>query len=163
MENELVANERTQWVRRYAMAIQMVGILVILSAGLYGFWLMWSVHNGALRTQKLICASIALHMLNTVAYGVAVLALAQLVRYVFGQRRERRWLLRFAPTGLVLWAALEIPVCVLGILAMAQFRGEVWSALVAAISTVCKVLVLISLAMVLRRALPIVEESRSLV
>ena len=168
MESERVVEERTSWVRRYALAIQTVGILVILSSVGYGVWLtLDSWHGGTLSTpQKLLFVSTGLQVLNAVAYGVAALALAQLLRYVFGETRERGLLLRFADKGLIIWAGLGLFAHFLTVLAFSQFPHVEWWRVLAVpgvMVPIARVLVLVSLALILRRALPIVEESRSLV
>ena len=166
MENELVANERTRWVRRYALAIQIVGILVILWSGGYGVWVVWRFLRGALDgPYKLLFANEGLWALDAVAYGIAALALAQLLRYVFGERRECGPLLRFAPKGLIIWAGLGLFTHFVGFLAFTQLPVPWWQAFAtpAVMVPIARVLVLVSLALILRKALPIVEESRSLV
>ena len=168
MESKLVAEERTNWVRRYALAIQTVGILVILSSGGYGIWLTLDRWRGGTLgpRHKLLFASMELQALNAVVYGVAAVALARLLRYVFGETRGRGLLLRFADKGLIIWAALGLIEHFLRVLALSQFpRLEWWKVLVGTgmMVPIARALVLVSLALILRRALPIVEESRSLV
>jgi hypothetical protein len=127
MESELAANERTRWVRRYALAIQIVGIVVILYSGAYGVWITLSLRRGTLSPlDKLLSAAEGLQALDAVAYGIAALALAQLLRYVFGERRERGLLLRFADKGLIIWAGLGLFAHFLTVLAFSQFPHVEW-------------------------------------
>lgn len=170
MENELVVDERAKWVRRYAIAIEVVGVLVILSSAVYLSLLLLGLIGGPLnQSNHLLFVSHGLGLVNAGVNGVVALALAQLVRYVFGERKQRGLLLRFAPQGLVLWAVLVLVARFVSALAMYQFmhqnEGRGWLAFATpdVIVGIAKALILVSLALVLRKALPIVEESRSLV
>ena len=166
MENELVVDERGKWVRRYAMGLDVIGILVILTSVIFSFLLILGLAIPIRdQVQALRSASYGIQILNGVISGVAVLALAQLLRYVFGVNRERGLLLRLAPKGLVIWALLGLVGAVTNALSFSQME-KVWVPAYFvpwAIKAISHALVLISLALVLRKALPIVEESRSLV
>jgi hypothetical protein len=160
MENELVVNERTKWVGRYAVGIQIVGILVILFSGALGIWYAKTMLG---RTQGLALVYAELSYLNAMGTGVAALALAQLLRYVFGERRNRGFLLRFADKGLILWAVLGLIMHCVEVLTKAPWGKVLALMVVSSLFPITRALLLISIALILRRALPIVEESRSLV
>jgi hypothetical protein len=140
--------------------IEVAGVLVILSALLRGGYSLAVVFG-----QWWTFLDVAWHILSTidlVGYGLAAVGLGQLLRYVLGEKQHQGCFLRLADKWLLIWAG----VTVLDGFADPNLFRYPWATGAAPfiiVFPIAQSLVLVSIALILRRALPIVEESRALV
>ena len=102
---------------------------------------------------------------GTVVLGIITLGLAQLIHFLLTDTAKPGWILRHGDTFLYLYVAI-------GLLAqlarhsflVANFAGGAWLAVAGETAFfIAKALVLVGLGLVLRRVVPMVEESKTLV
>lgn len=104
-------------------------------------------------------------IVNFIPAGLLALGVAQFIRYLFDSDYQPGWILRYGQQILCLWAVVY---CVWAYLVEIGFSSpattESWGRLIFLLPFLgAKVLALVGLGQILRRILPVVEESRTLV
>ena len=170
------------WLTRYAKVISVLGAIGLIGGIVYGaigaselpgrgaFVLPGKTEpDGVLHGLHL--ASVLLVAAAFSFKAFLALALANLLTYIIGARQHPSWILRHADKALYLLAACRVSGHVVStyfwaIMILPQAHAH-WStfplASMGAISTVTDAIILVALGLVLRRSLPIIEESRTLV
>ena len=102
---------------------------------------------------------------GTVVLGIIMLGLAQLIRFLLADAAKPGWILRHGDTFLYLYAATEVLAQLANQSVIAVHLGNQWLApFVAPVPfSLVKALILVGLGLVLRRVIPMVEESKTLV
>ncbi|MDD5459150.1 MAG: hypothetical protein PHF37_07140 [Phycisphaerae bacterium] len=105
---------------------------------------------------------------NVLPTGLLILGVAQLIRYLLETDSKPRWILRNADKLLYAYTAiLTIYYCWVGTAEVLRHFNEPydfpWRMIALAVFIVVKLLALVGIAEILRRMLPMVEESRTLV
>ncbi|MFA6135412.1 MAG: hypothetical protein WC869_15480 [Phycisphaerae bacterium] len=146
------------WLARYGKAIYVVGILMLIGGGVLGGfevakgggWLLaYTLSNGALMSLN----------------GFLALGWASLLRYVLGARQQPGWVLEHVDIGLYLMAALRMASCMFWFCFQTThipyFRW--YMMLEPGIQATANALILVALGLTIKRVLPVIEESRTLV
>jgi len=145
----------TGWILISTSSLVIGGNLVALSSRLSD----WEAFKDYLPYFPL---EVCFHILPT---GLLALGVAQFIKYVFDKEYQPHWILRNAHTILYLYAALTITYSIapllLGVNYNTTFPVHVYLFLFLNIAT--KVLIFVGLAQILRRVMPVIEESRTLV
>jgi len=165
--NEFVERNR-RLLTIYCVAARIIGRVLLVVPGII---IVVEALRGELSgdSRLLIPMMVRVVVLNFIFLGLLVLGVGQFIRYVFETQSRARWILRHGDKILYLYAALVV-------------LGAVWQWVFTAMavkSTVCamffpflvswllpataKALILIGLGQVLRRVLPVIEESKTLV
>ncbi|HUU93879.1 MAG TPA: hypothetical protein VM238_22015 [Phycisphaerae bacterium] len=102
---------------------------------------------------------------GTVVFGIIALGLAQLIRFLLADAAKPGWILRHGDMFLYLYAATEVLAQLANQSVIAAHLGDRWLVPFAASVpfSLAKALVLIGLGLVLRRVIPMAEESKTLV
>ncbi len=109
--------------------------------------------------------TIFIHML----IGLVVLGVAQFIRYLFETEYKPGWILRHGEKVLYLYAVLRVIRIVFLFFVNARTMGDSiyyspWGFLVLnGLPVVASALILVGLAQILRRVMPIIEESKTLI
>ena len=150
----------------YCVAARIIGwVLVILSA-MPSLFILYAAHK-ALRFHEyppkiisMLCASLEI-LFGRLPLGVIVLGVAQLIRYVSESEYQPGWLLRHGTGILYLFAVLIF----VGPVARYCFLMPVGSSYIVMhlLGDVAKMLILIGLGQILKRVMPVIEESKTLV
>ena len=167
METTASSVRNRLWLVRYSKAISVVGILMLIVGIAYGVIGAFTLHNES--TDWLLAH--VLGFAGTISLtGFLALGLASLLRYVLGAKQQPGWVLKHTEMGLYLLAALRLANCAfLFYLQAKAFPKNIpvyrlyTSFGLSFTMTVTSALILVALGLVLRRALPILEESRTLV
>ena len=169
---------RDHWITRYAKGITILGILIILGGVIYGgliVYYMFIENPGGTdwATKSMILAS----DVRVCVAGFLVIALSEMLVFTIGSRQKPGWILRRANWGLFLMAGLSGVGMVLSIVSSQLQLRTVNPELAEAISwfhilystgsillaTISTMLIFITLGLVLRRVLPVIEESKAVV
>ncbi len=170
MEAELTAGQDKRWVRRYARAIRILGMLIF--AGAVSIVVVVGIaqkREGYDALQWLALLSMVAGVAGSVILGVVCFGLAQLLTYVLGERQRPGRLLRHGDKVLYVFAGLKL-------LEHMSRTIYVWRAVRHSVSWTyylfningivvvgAQLILLVALGLILRRIMPIVEESRTLV
>ena len=170
--NELIEKNR-RLLRFCCDALRSIGQVVLLLGVLsvcgittsvllskFGYW-------HAPKAFKMIIA-MPLAAFNIFFIGIGILGLAQFIRYLVERNYKPGWILRHGDMFFYLYALLTI-LSVVWVYAIApsdrspDMYRRVPVILGVVFTTAVKVLILVGLGQILRRLLPIIEESKSLV
>ena len=169
------------WLTRYARVISILGVIGLIGGIVYGAIGAFELpgrHAFVLpgRTDpdgvlhRLVLAVVLLAAATFSLTGLLALALANLLTYIVGARQHPSWVLRHADKALYLLAACRVSSYVVGtsiraiMVSSSAFRSrQLPPASMGAISAVTAAIILVALGLVLRRSLPIIAESRTLV
>jgi len=104
-------------------------------------------------------------IVNFIPAGILALGVAQFIRYLFDSDYQQGWILRYGQQILCLWAAVY---CVWAYLVEIGFISPAttksWWRLIFLLPFLgAKVLALVGLGQILRRVIPVIDESRTLV
>ena len=117
---------------------------------------------------KIVVSLIPLSVFNVIFYGLAILLLVQFIRFLVEEDYKQGWILRNGDKLFYLYALyiiLSVVVTyatILGSFPFSSTRG-IFTIVVSLLSITIRVIILISLGQVLRRILPVIEESKTLV
>jgi len=127
----------------------------------FGYW-------HAPKSFEMVISVMPLGAFGIIFYGLGILGLVQFIRYLVEEDYKPGWILRhgymfFNLYALfiivnVVWVYTTIP----GILSLSSYMG-VFKTLIIVFSITVRVLILVGLGQILRRLMPIIEESKSLV
>ena len=152
-----------KWVRNYAIALQ-VGAAVILIMEFSPLWMVVSVARGHGISIWFSLLYSVFHLASGLAYAMIPLVLSCLLRYVFGERQNPGWILRNGAWAFFGLAAAKVLANISSTVFFSQIpRGPGWGLLLYSPDAVVTALVWFALGLVLRRVLPIIEESKTLV
>jgi len=174
MKSSFVAKNRV-FLRLCSNVARFCGLLLLFFVGLVVALPVFMAVSGATETSMLkqsFGLQMGLRLLTFVLAGLLLLALAEFVRYVMEDQGEPRWILRHADKILYVYAVL-ITVASARVLVQMWRRpttagsGSGFDNLIPvvliAIPAVAYPLILVGLGITLRRILPIIRESKTLV
>ena len=152
----------------YCVAAQIIGwVLVILSAMpalLIPYIISGVFHEYPDDILPLLGALLEI-LFGRLPLGVIVLGVAQLIRYVSESEYQPGWLLRNGTRILYLFAVLMLvgPVIRYCFILPAMEPVDIFSTEMHLLADVSKMLILIGLGNILKRVMPVIEESKTLV
>ena len=117
---------------------------------------------------KMVISLIPLSIFNIIFYGLAILLLVQFIRFLVEEDYKQGWILRHGDKLFYLYALyiiLSVAITyatILSSLPISSTRG-IYMIIVSLLSITVRVIILISLGQILRRILPVIEESKTLV
>jgi len=127
----------------------------------FGYW-------HAPKSYEMVISLMPLGAFNIIFYGLAILGLVQFIRYLVEEDYKPGWILRHGDMFFylyalfiilsVVWVYTTIP----GFLSPSSYIG-VFKILMIVFSITVRVLILVGFGQILRRILPVIEESKSLV
>ncbi|MBC8481307.1 MAG: hypothetical protein H8D47_01410 [Planctomycetes bacterium] len=164
--------KNTRLLKFYGITARIIGWLVVLWAAIPAVFLCWML----LRTNENRTASLGTLqelVFQRMLVGIIMLGVAQFIRYLFDAEYRPGWILRHgdyilyvyavALTGAVIWSYIHTAK-ILGESNLDIVRDWRWLMLLPSVLLfAAKVLILVGLAQILRRAMPMIEESRTLV
>lgn len=171
MNLKLASEQNAQWVGLYSKVLARLGVFTF-SAGLgYATVLGFGYLGKQIKLETLIVAGEFCRAMQLAIYGLLALALADLLAHVAGllphgagTRSRKTWLLHHADIGLYLLAGLGPLDEFLVRCYVAQTDGHLpWQVILFGFASLVKATVLVALGLFVRRALPIITESRTLV
>ncbi len=117
---------------------------------------------------KMSVSLIPLGVFNIIFYGLGILGLVQFIRYLVEENYEQGWILRHGDKFFYLYAIFIILNVVWVYIAIPGFASlssgsSVFTIIMTIISITVRSFILVSLGQILRRILPIIEESKTLV
>ena len=161
MDINAVSARNRLWIARYAKAITAVGILMLTGCVAGGVYIAYQ-----LPSQEWMLAYLSSNAAAMGLSGFLALGLADLLRYLLGVRQQPGWFLEHAEMGLYLLAACRL----MNHIFLSCYQAQAVSVMpryavigISGIMPAAGALMLVALGLVLRRAIPIIEESRTLV
>ena len=160
--NEFIEKNR-RLLKFYCVAARIIGWMLLITAGTWTV----SILSGYSRSSMPFITSTTIFI--RVLVGLVVLGVAQFIRYLFDREYQAGWILRHGEKILYLYAALRVIRIAFLFFVDAKRMGDSiyyspWGFLVLnGLPVVAGALILVGLAQILRRVMPIIEESKSLV
>lgn len=160
--NEFIEKNR-RLLKIYCVATRIIGWVLLITAGT---WIV-SILSGYSSFSIPFVMPITIFI--RILVGLVVLGVAQFIRYLFETEYKPGWILRNGEKILYLYAALRVIRITLLFFADAKRMGDSihyspWGFLVAnGLPVVAVALIMVGLAQILRRVIPIIEESKTLV
>lgn len=170
--------EQNRQLRKfYCLIAQIIGWLVLLmGAGGFALSLVWTSLGKDQTVPKKMLLIMSEHSWFAILLtGLAALGLVQFIRYLFEGRYQPGWILRYADKLLYLCAAIVIIKTVGLNIRMLKFvdlsyfhfnplpvyRWLLYTVLPSSLLAVTRLLILLGLAQVLRRLIPVIRESKT--
>jgi hypothetical protein len=167
--NEFV-KQHQRLLRFYCEAAQALGwtlLLFVPSIGVVGMVLSGRMMSNW-QSGKIVY-SVLVIFLNSMSLGLVLLGVGQFIRYLFDNECQPSWMLRNGASVLYACAVIVLVSCVLQQLWYTSLMKNVGNPLLlarlvsTAIPALAKALILVGLGQILRRVLPVLEESKTLV
>lgn len=158
------------WLKLYCLIARIIGwgILILASAGAIYQILAGNIPSGSHTNyyRQLVVKSV---IFNGVLPGILVLGIAQFIRYLFESEYKPGHILQngdkilylyaFLLMGGAVWQLFIFNMMVFGL----NFKVMIPAMFSSLVLTVPKILILVGLAQALRRIMPVIEESKTLV
>lgn len=172
LNNVIEKNKR--YLRFCSYIAQFSGLLLLLLGFISFFSLLWnsySIDQLPKYYVALVCKSISLYIFRFVFPGLFLLGINQLIKYLIDINFKPSWILKFSDKIIYLYVALVIINFIFFSIyqreyltdAIASQHHYLTTLIPSAIFTSVKALLWIGMAQVLRRIVPIIEESKALV
>jgi len=171
--NEL--NEKNRRLLRFCCTnLRSIGLLLFILGLVGGFALTifkivskfgyWQIPEN----YKIVISLIPLSIFNIIFYGLAILLLVQFIRYLVEEDYKQGWILRHGDKLFYLYAIyiiLSVVITYATILSSFPLSSTIGflTIIVPILSVTIRIFILISLGQILRRILPVIEESKTLV
>ncbi len=164
--NTFIENNKP-WLKLYCTTARIIGWWILIMAGPGTIFQILSGHflyNRNPHYRLLVVKSV---LFDGVLPGILILGLAQFIRYLFESEYKPGHILRHGDKILYLYAFLLLGCVVwqhliLGMMSIG-LTGMIPAMLVSLVGTVPKILILVGLAQVVKRIMPVIEESKTLV
>jgi len=169
MDNRTTLLGNRQWVERYVKGFTALGALMVIASVIYGALSVTqlsrlSEFHWMIAQSSVLTASACLR-------GILVMSLASFLSYVLGVRQQPGWILRSADKvlyilgGLALLSGLFQSLHILQVVRHSASHpvGLGFSIAFHGLSSATIALIWLVFGLILRRVLPVVEESRTLV
>jgi hypothetical protein len=163
MNGFITKNKRL--LKIYCRLAQLLGCALLLMGGI---WYVCLVNLPSSRDQMYtIVQATSWFLFGFMVPGVVAVGTAQFVRYLSETDYKAGWILRHGDLFFYLWAAIEVTWAVFRYFYFVRIMEEpalrlLWTQLLI-LPTIAKVLILVSLGQILRRIIPIIGESKTLV
>ena len=150
-------------LRTYCVAARIIGWVLLITTGT------WMVSTLSGYSSFSLPFVMPITIFIRILVGLVILGVAQFIRYLFETEYKPGWILRHGEKILYLYAALRIIRITFLFFVDAKRMGDPiyyspWGFLEAnGLPVVASALILVGLAQILRRVMPIIEESKSLV
>ena len=160
--NEFIAKNR-RLLKIYCVAARIIGWVLLITAST------WTVSTLSGYSSFSIPFVMPITIFIRILVGLVVLCVAQFIRYLFETEYKPGSILRHGEKILYLYAALRVIRITLLFFADAKSMGDSiyyspWGFIVAnVLPVVASALILVGLAQILPRVMPIIEESKTLV
>jgi len=168
-------NEKNRRVLRFCCKnLQSIGFLMLICGLIISFAviiLKLVIKFGYWDTPepyKMVVSLIPFSGFNIIFYGLGILGLVQVIRYLVEENYEQGWILRHGDKLCYLYAififlnVVWIYIIIPGMVSLSSGRS-VFTIVMTVISITVRSFILVSLGQILRRILPIIEESKTLV
>jgi len=150
-------------IGQVVLVLGMLGVFAIITLLLlskFGYW-------QAPEAFKMILKMLPLGAFNILFIGIGVLGLSQFIKYLVERDYKPGWILRHGELFFYLYALLTV-LSVVWVYTLDPFdhsehMNKGLPTLIVIFSTIVRVLILVGLGQILRRILPIIEESKTLV
>lgn len=160
--NEFIEKNR-RLLKIYCVAARIIGWVLLITAGT------WTVStlSGHMSFSRPVVMPITIFI--RILVGLVILGVAQFIRYLFETEYQPGFILRHGEKILYLYAALQVTRITLLFFVDANRMGDSiyyspWGFIVAnGLPVFASALILVGLAQILRRVMPIIEESKTLV
>ena len=161
--------QSVRWIGLYSKVIVTAGVIILAAAIGYGTVMVVEYINKQTKPDTFLFALSVLAVVEAAIYGLLACALADLLAYVAGllpmaagKLGRKSWLLHHVDIGLYLLAGLGL------LSSFMRFHGLPiknlgWQIFLIWLLSLAKAAVLVALGLVVRRALPIIKESRTLI
>ena len=166
--NTFIENNKP-WLKLYCTTARIVGwgILIIAGAGTIFQILVTNILFGD-HTIPYRLSVVKSVLFDGVLPGIIVLGIAQFIRYLFESEYKQGYILRHGDKILYLYASLLIAggvwqFLIVNINMMSIGITRMLLMLASMVLTVPKVLILVGLAQVVKRIMPVIEESKTLI
>ncbi len=163
--NEEVVRAKRKLLRFLCVAVQSLGWALLVMGGI---WFVCFVCLPSSRDDiEAILQATSWFLFGFTVPALAAIGIAQFARYLFDTDYKPGWVLGHAAVFIYLLAAIEVAWAVFRYFYFVRIMDEateqfLWTQLLI-LPTIVKVMILVSLGQVLRRILPIIEESKTLV
>lgn len=160
------------WAKRLIFTVRIMALAAAILMGIHMVSLMFYAPDFYSRSPIFWSLMLtAVRLCESLIFAFLSLGLAQLLAYLLDDSRQLGWLLRYAHFGLIAWAGLGLISIIMSICFQLSVQDKValsslaqyWWILLASITWLAQALILVVIALVLRRVLPIIEESRAVV
>lgn len=147
----------------YCVAARIIGWVLLITAGT------WTVSTLSGYSSFSIPFVMPITIFIRILIGLVILGVAQFIRYLFETEYKPGWILRHGEKILYLYAALRVTRITFLFFVDAKRMGDFiyyspWAFLVGnGLPVLASALILVGLAQILRRVMPIIEESKTLV
>ena len=150
-------------IGQVVLVLGMLGVFAIITLLLLSKFGYWQAPEGF----KMILEMLPLGAFNILFIGIGVLGLSQFIKYLFDRDYKPGWILRHGELFCYLYALLTV-LSVVWVYTIDPFdhsehMNKGLPILIVILSTTVKVLILVGLGQILRRILPVIEESKTLV
>lgn len=152
------------WVTRYARAIALLGVLMLIGGVVHGA--ISAFHWHARTINGWLAVDTFFYAVTLSLNGFLALGLANFLMYILGVRQQPSWILKCADKGLYLLAACRFLGYALTVCNDTIMSTGYWSICRIGLRSMLSIpgaLILVTLGLILRRMLPIIKESRTLV
>jgi len=171
--NEFIEKNR-RLLHFYCEILRTIGSLILILGVIGGFAMIilklvtqfgyWQVP----KNYEMVISLMPLGIFNIMFYGLAVLGFVQFIKYLVEEDYQPGWILRHGDIFFYLYALFSILSVVRayttipGLLSLSSYTG-VFKTLMIVFSITVRVLILVGFGQILRRILPVIEESKTLV
>jgi hypothetical protein len=150
-------------IGQVVLVLGMLGVFAIITLLLLSKFRYWQAPEGF----KMILKMLPLGAFNILFIGIGVLGLSQFIKYLVDRDYKPGWILRHGELFCYLYALLTV----LGVVWVytidpfdhSEHMNKGLPILIVIFSTTVRVLILVGLGQILRRILPVIEESKTLV
>lgn len=150
----------------YCVAARIIGWTILVAVGVWIALILAGLGGGNQDSKGFLLRSVPAFIFTYMLPGLITLGVAQFMQYLFERECRPGWILRYGDKILYLYAVVQIVFDVLRhVHAVKVFAGfHVWPmTILPMLFLAAKVLILVGLAQILRRIIPVIEESRTLV
>jgi hypothetical protein len=150
----------------YCVIARIIGWTILVVVGIWIALILTGLGGGNQHGKELLLRSIPSFIFAYMLPGLITLGAAQLMQYLFEREYRPGWILRHEDKLLYLYAVVQIVFDVLRHINAAKLFAQlnVWlMTVLPMLLLAAKVLILVGLAQILKRLLPMIEESRTLV
>ncbi|MFZ2146608.1 MAG: hypothetical protein WAV28_05250 [Sedimentisphaerales bacterium] len=163
--NEFIEKNRRLF-KIYCVAARIIGWGLLITAGIWAF----SILSGhvLLRTASAILTE-PIIILTRIVVGLSMLGVDQFIRFLSETEYQPSWILRYLEKILYLYAAIRIVCIVFLFFYVANLRGNslnnyLWRYIFfTGFPDLAGPLIAVGLGQILRRVMPVIEESKTLV
>ncbi len=163
--NEFIKKNK-RLLKIYCVTARIIGWTILIAVGVWIALILAGLGGGNQESKGFLLRSVPAFIFAYMLPGLITLGVAQFMQYLFEREYRPGWILRYGDKILYLYAVVQIVFDVLRhVYAVKLFtKVHVWPmAVLPMLFLAAKVLILVGLAQILRRVMPVIEESKTLV